>query len=104
MKQALSLIGRARRQVGEVERLLCELGETDEQTPLSARFRRVAKRLSHADLNKRIAASYGALTLAIHELNLLVSETFYPGREANETAKEDERRLPPMRRRSKLDS
>jgi len=76
---ALRIIRTARERADKVRRLLYALGDTDEQLPLSARFRCTGKRLSEGDLEEGTAETYGELTLAVHYLNLLLGEAFYPG-------------------------
>jgi hypothetical protein len=76
---ALRIIRTARERADKVRRLLNALGDTDEQLPLSARFRRAGKRLKERDLDEETADTYGQLTLAVHDLNLLLSDAFYPG-------------------------
>jgi uncharacterized protein len=78
--EALRIIGTARERAEKVRRLLRALGDPDERVALSVRFRRTAKRLQQADLNEQTAETYGELTLAVHALNLLLGEAFYPGR------------------------
>ena len=75
--EALGIIRSARERVDLVERLLADLGESDKQTALAARFRRTAKRLEKAGFDETTAEQYGRLTLAVHELNLLLSQSFY---------------------------
>lgn len=77
--QALRTIRLARRKVDEVVRLLRKLGDTDEQMALATRFRRTTKRFEKGDLDQEMAGWYGGLTLAMHELNTVLSEAFYPG-------------------------
>lgn len=76
---ALRIIGTARERADKVRRLLCALGDTDEQLPLSARFRHTGKRLKAGELDEETAELYGELTLAVHDLNLLLGDAFYPG-------------------------
>jgi hypothetical protein len=76
---ALRIIRTARERADKVRRLLCALGDTDEQLPLSARFRRTGKRMKEHDLDEETADLYGQLTLAVHDLNLLIGDAFYPG-------------------------
>ena len=76
---ALSIILTARERADKVRRLLSTLGDTDEQFPLSARFRRTGKRLKEHDLDEETADLYAQLTLAVHDLNLLLGDAFYPG-------------------------
>lgn len=76
---ALRIIRTARERADKVLRLLCALDDTDEQLPLSARFRRTSKRLKEHELDEETADTYGHLTLAVHDLNLLLGDAFYPG-------------------------
>jgi Fe-S-cluster containining protein len=76
---ALEIIRKARCRADRVWRLLRELGDRDEERSLSARFRRTAKRLEGSQLDEHTAELYGELTLAVHDLNCLLSSAFYPG-------------------------
>jgi len=76
---ALGVIRSARQRADKVRRLLRRLGDTDEATALGVRFRRTAKRLEKLGLDGTMAKAYGELTLAFHDLNLILSEAFYPG-------------------------
>lgn len=77
--EALRIVGMARNRADKVRRLLRALGDWDEQVALSVRFRQTAKKLQAAELDERTAETYGKLTLAVHDLNLLVAQAFYPG-------------------------
>jgi Fe-S-cluster containining protein len=77
---ALRTIRTARQRADKVTRLLQALGDSDEHFALSARFRRTARRLEAAERDTKTARLYSKLSLAMHELNLLLSQTFYPGR------------------------
>jgi hypothetical protein len=76
---ALRIISTARERAERVRRLLRTLGDADEHLPLSTRFRRTARRLERVGLGEASAAEYGELTLAVHDLNCILSEAFYPG-------------------------
>ena len=76
---ALRIIRTARERADKVRRLLLSLGNTDEQLPLSARFRHTGKRLKERELDEETADTYAQLTLAVHNLNLLLGDAFYPG-------------------------
>ena len=76
---ALRIIRTARDRADKVRRHLCALGDMDEQLPLSARFRHAGKRLKERDLDEETADTYAQLTLAVHDLNLLLGDAFYPG-------------------------
>lgn len=78
--EALRLVGAARRQAQKVRRLLRGLGDADEGRALGERFRRTTRRVEQARPNARTAELYGQLTLAFHDLNLLLQDEFYrPG-------------------------
>ena len=77
--EALRIIGTTQQRADKVRRLLGALGDKDEQVALSVRFRRTTTRLKAMDLDDETAETYGELTLAVHDLNLLVHEAFYPG-------------------------
>jgi Fe-S-cluster containining protein len=76
---ALRTIRAAREANEAVLGLLRALGDTDEQTALSVRFRRVARRLEKRCPDPKTAQTFGELTLAVHEFNMLLSQHFYPG-------------------------
>jgi hypothetical protein len=76
-KAALSIIRRARDQADKVWHLLRELGDTDEDLALKTRFERTTKRLEQNGWDGQTASLYGQLTLALHALNVLLSESFY---------------------------
>jgi Fe-S-cluster containining protein len=76
---ALRIIRTARERADKVLRLLRALGDTDEKLPLSGRFRRTSKRLQEQELDEETADTCGQLTLAVHDLNLLLGDAFYPG-------------------------
>jgi hypothetical protein len=69
----------ALRRVKKVKRLLQELGDADDSVALSKRFRRMKRRLENDPLNGEVAEKFGELTLAFHDLNMLLAEAFYPG-------------------------
>jgi hypothetical protein len=79
LSEARRVIATALQRAEKVGRLLRELGNGDEGTALGARFRRTAKSLERAELDERTAGIYAELTLAVHDLNLLVKDAFYPG-------------------------
>ena len=76
---ALEIIKNARQRAEKVRRLLGESGDIDEHLALSVRFRRTCRRLETSGLTEETAAIFGELTLAVHDLNLLLSQAFYPG-------------------------
>ena len=78
-KTAFGIVRAALERAEKVRALLKQLGDTDEQQALAGRFRRMAKRMEQRGLDEQTAELYGQLTLAVHDLNLLLSEAFYPG-------------------------
>ena len=77
--EALKIIDRAKERAEKVRQLLIELGDQDKELPLGARFHRMRQRIERGQLDETKADLYGRLTLAVHELNLIVSQAFYPG-------------------------
>jgi Fe-S-cluster containining protein len=76
---ASQIVQTAKERAEKVRALLRELGDADEQSALSQRFQRAAKRFEKAPLTDDKADIYADLTLAVHDLNMLLSEAFYPG-------------------------
>jgi len=76
---ALDVIREARRRADVVEGLLQQLGDSDTQSPLRSRFRRVQKRAEVEAWEAGKGIAYSELTLAMHDLNLMLSERFYAG-------------------------
>lgn len=78
---ALRIIRTTHKRAAKVLRLLRELGNNEEQLPLSKRFRQVTRAMEMGEISGEMAGTYGDLTIAVHELNLLLSSAFYPGSE-----------------------
>lgn len=76
---ALRVIREARRRAEKVRDLLRETGDADEARPLSLRFKRTKQRFEASPPDDARAETFGRLTLAVHDLNLLLQERFYPG-------------------------
>jgi Fe-S-cluster containining protein len=76
---AARIVQTAKERGEKVHTLLRELGDTDEHSALSLRFQRAAKRFEKAPLTDDKAEIYADLTLAVHDLNMLIREAFYPG-------------------------
>ena len=74
---ALAIIRNAREKADMVRSLLRRLGDNDEQLALAARFRKMTKKFESEELTEETAELYGQLTLAVHDLNSLLSEAFY---------------------------
>ena len=76
---ALQVIQTARSLADEVFSLLRQLGDHDEQLPLADRFRQTARQAEAQGLDEERAELYRRLTLAVHNLNVLLAQRFYPG-------------------------
>jgi Fe-S-cluster containining protein len=75
--EARRLIRTARQRADLVKRLLLELGDDDEHVALSLRFRRVKQQVEASVPDEDAAEIFGRLTLAVHDLNVLLSDAFY---------------------------
>jgi Fe-S-cluster containining protein len=75
---AVRVIRSALRRVKKVKRLLEQLGDTDDSVALSKRFQRIQRKLEATPLDRESAQAFGELTLAVHDLNMLLAEKFYP--------------------------
>jgi len=69
-----SVLARARR----VRRLLRLLGDEEESVALAIRFRRMSRNLSRGETGPIRAGLYGQLTVAFHNLRLVLDARFYP--------------------------
>ena len=78
MAAALRSIREARQRADRVRWLLREMGDREEHVALSVRFRRMTKRFEAGAPDEEAAGRYSQLTLAMHDLNLLLREKFYP--------------------------
>lgn len=76
---ALKLIRTTRQRAEKVRNLLRALGDQQEDAALSVRFRRMTRRMESTRVDEETADTYGLLTLAVHDLNLLLGAKFYPG-------------------------
>lgn len=74
---ALRTIRTAHRRAENVRGLLRQLGEENESLALSLRFQGTQRRLERDLPDEETAARYADLTLAVHDLNLLLREKFY---------------------------
>ena len=75
---AQQLIRKAKQTSEEVKKLLRELGDVEEDVALAKRFRRTSRRLEGSGLGGARAELYSRLTLAFHDLNLILHKEFYP--------------------------
>ena len=77
--EALRVIRDAHQRAEKVRALLREVGDTDEQLALSLRFKRTRKRFESSLPDDTAAEIFSRLTLAVHDLNLLLQDQFYSG-------------------------
>jgi uncharacterized protein len=74
---ALRVIRTTRQRAERVRALLREAGDVDETLALSLRFKRTKKRFEASPPDEAAAEIFSRLTLAVHDLNLLLSGKFY---------------------------
>ncbi|HEV2210350.1 MAG TPA: YkgJ family cysteine cluster protein [Verrucomicrobiae bacterium] len=74
---ALTIIQTARQRAEAVRQLLHDLGDHNEHLPLARRFRQLARKVEQTGLDEETTDKFGRLTLALHDLNLLLSEEFF---------------------------
>jgi uncharacterized protein len=78
LPSARRLVRSALKQAEQVKGLLRQLGDATETRPLAWRFKRMRQRLEAGIPDKATAEAYSQLTLAVHDLNLLLRAAFYP--------------------------
>ncbi len=86
VEPALKLIRSTRRKADKVLKLMRDIGDTNEAVSLSVRFRKLRQRFEAGDIDEWLAQQseeelfdlYGQLTLAVHDLNSVLAEKFYP--------------------------
>ena len=76
---ALRTIRTALRRAEKVRKLLRSLGNTDEAVALSLRFKHTRRRIESGVIDKPTASTFADLSIAQHDLNLLLARSFYPG-------------------------
>ncbi len=75
---ALQIIQQCRSKADQVRDLLRALGNASERTPLTQRFRQVTRTLENKKPDRRTRATYGDLSVAMHELHCLLADNIYP--------------------------
>jgi hypothetical protein len=75
---ALRTIRLARQRADNVRRLLRAVGDADDHLALSLRFRRTKQRLEAGFPHHATADRFAELTLAVHDLNVLLGQSFLP--------------------------
>lgn len=77
--KAVRVIETAHRRAEKVRKLLRQLGDANETLALSKRFQRMQRQMESEPFEEDRADAFGELTLAVHDLNVLLSDAFYPG-------------------------
>ncbi len=86
VEPALKLIRSTRRKSDKVLKLMREIGDTNEKSSVSVRFRKIGIRFETGDIEawleqkseEELYDLFGQLTLAVHELNGVLNQKFYP--------------------------
>ena len=78
-KRALSIIREAKGKLATINKLLARLENSDETLSHRARFNQVTREMKEKKSDQVKRAAFGELTLAVHELNVLIAASFYPG-------------------------
>jgi Fe-S-cluster containining protein len=76
---ALKTIRAAQRRVSLVKKLLERTGDFDDTRPLRQRFNRAQRRCESDTLAPDAISAFAELTVAVHGLNVILSQHFYPG-------------------------
>ena len=77
LTEAKNIVKAAREKSAAVLVLLRQLGDRSEHCALTDRVRRTAGRLGKAHPDEPTAAIYARLTLAFHELTVMLGDSFY---------------------------
>jgi len=76
--RALRVIRDAQKRAERVKQLLHELGDEENSRALSLRFKRMQRRFESMPFEAAMTDKFGELTLAVHDLNLVLRTKFYP--------------------------
>lgn len=74
---ALRFIKAAHHKAAQVQDLLEQLGDRDATVALSKRFQAMRRKMEDGPSNAEQVEIFGLLTVAVHELNVILSEQFY---------------------------
>jgi uncharacterized protein len=77
--EALRIIRDAKAKLATINELLAKLENTDETLSHRARFKQVTQQMKDRKSDQAKTIAFGELTLAVHELNVLIAASFYPG-------------------------
>lgn len=75
--EAVRVIKAARKQAAQVQELLEQLGDRDTSFALSKRFQAMRRKMERGAGSAEQIEIFGQLTVAVHELNVILSEQFY---------------------------
>jgi Fe-S-cluster containining protein len=75
---ALKTIAQTRKRAEKVRRLLRQLGDNDETTALSLRFKRIKRSMELGEHDDDAIEIFSELTLAVHDLTRNLAAHFYP--------------------------
>jgi Fe-S-cluster containining protein len=75
--EATRVINDALKKAARVRDLLSELGDDDLDIALSKRFQSTRRRIENGPATAEQIDIFGSLTVAVHELNVILSERFY---------------------------
>ncbi|MGZ5505016.1 MAG: hypothetical protein ACXWKH_01460 [Limisphaerales bacterium] len=75
--EALRVIKDCREKAARVEELLAQLGDDETTVALSKRFQSMRRKMETGRGAPEHVDVFGLLTMAMHELNVLLSERFY---------------------------
>ena len=78
LNAAHRVVRATRRRADKVLKLLRQLGDLDEHLNLKGRFQQTHRRLEAGPINAKTVAILAELTFAMHRLNLLLRDSFYP--------------------------
>jgi len=76
---ALRIIRQAKEKLATINEVLEQLGNDDQTVSHRLRFKQVSREMKQKEANQAQAALFSDLGLAVHEMNLLLAESFYPG-------------------------
>jgi len=76
---AMRIIREAKNKLAVINDFLMELGNGDETISHRVRFKQMSRGMKDAGADQAKLALFGELTVAVHELNVLLAKSFYPG-------------------------
>jgi hypothetical protein len=77
----LRTIRQAKEKLAAINDFLVELGNNDATVSHRLRFKQVSREIKQKGASQGQAALFGELTVAVHQMNLLLAKSFYPGQQ-----------------------